>query len=64
MKKQRRKLLSVERRDIWDNPRDYCQLGYLSTDKLKHMLKHKSKKDRRLKGEIWDILRWRKHVIG
>lgn len=61
MKKQHRKWLSVERRDLWDGPRCYL-LGELPTGKLKHMLQHRSKKDRRLKGEIEDILGWRGHV--
>ena len=62
MKKQLRKYLSVERRDLWDNPKEY-NFWCVSSDKLKYMLKSKSKKDRRLKGEIMSVLKRRRHVI-
>lgn len=55
MKNSLRKYLSVERRDLWDSPKCYL-LDHLSTDKLKFMLKRKSKKDRRIKREIENIL--------
>ena len=55
MKKEHRKWLSVERRDLWDGPHDYL-FGNLSADKLKYMLKHRNKKDLRMKRSIEDIL--------
>ena len=58
MKKQLRKYISVERRDLWDGARCYL-LEFLSVDKLKHKLKHKAKKDRRMKGELMRALEWR-----
>lgn len=58
MKKQLRKYLSVERRDLWDGPRHYL-FGCLSVDKLKHMLQHITKKDRRIKSELERALEWR-----
>lgn len=68
MKNSLRKYLSVERRDLWDGPREYL-IAHLPTDKLKHMLMHRSKRDRRLKSEIDTILEyryahWRKKVRG
>ena len=58
MKKQLRKYISVERRDLWDGARNYL-LEFLSVDKLKHMLKHKAKKDRRMQSELERALEWR-----
>ena len=61
MKKERKKLLSVQRRDIWDNSKQYDFLNVSSND-LKYMLAHKSRKDRRIKSEIMFILRLRGHL--
>ena len=58
MKKELRKYLSVERRDLWDNPKTY-QFFDLSVDRLKHKLKHISNKDRRMRNELEESLRWR-----
>jgi len=58
MKNSIRKYLSRERRDLWDSPKEYI-LGHLSTDKLKFMLKHKSKRDKRIKSKIEGILEMR-----
>lgn len=55
MKKVLRKYLSVERRDLWDGPNEYLFSG-LSVDKLKYMLKHKAKKDLRIKKAIEEQL--------
>ena len=63
MKNALRKYLSIERRDIWDSPGEDCHhLGSLPTAQLKHMMKHKSRKDRRLKPEIIAILKYRGHL--
>ena len=59
MKKSKRKAKSVDIRDLWDGPKDYMQLWTLATDKLKHMLKHISRRDRKIKPYIEDILRRR-----
>jgi hypothetical protein len=61
MKNKLRKYLSVERRDLWDGPCQYL-LGFLSVDKLKHMLKHRAKKDLRMPIELKEALKWRMHV--
>jgi hypothetical protein len=61
MKNKLRKHISVERRDLWDGPRQYL-LGFLSVDKLKHMLKHRAKKDLRMRIELKEALKWRMHV--
>jgi hypothetical protein len=61
MKKERRKLLSIMRRDIWDNPRLY-DFWELSSNKLKYMLEHKSKKDRRMEPAIVPLLEQRGHL--
>ena len=58
MKKQRRKYLSVERRDLWDGSKIY-QFGHLSVDRLKHKLKHVAKKDGEIKGRLEEALKWR-----
>ena len=58
MKKELRKYLSMERRDVWDNPKDY-DFCYLSVDRLKYKLKHISKKDRRMRNELEECLRWK-----
>ena len=58
MKKQRRKYLSVERRDLWDGSKIY-QFAHLSVDRLKYKLKHVAKKDRKVKGRLEEALRWR-----
>jgi hypothetical protein len=58
MKNKLRKYISIERRDFWDGPREYL-LGRLSVDKLKHMLQHTKKKDRRIKSELERALEWR-----
>jgi len=58
MKNKLRKYLSVERRDLWDGARCYL-LEFLSVDKLKHKLKHRAKKDRRIKSELERALEWR-----
>jgi arabinogalactan endo-1,4-beta-galactosidase len=55
MKNRRRKLLSVERRDIWDSPVIY-QFWHLSVDRLKHKLKHVAKKDRKVKSKLEEAL--------
>ena len=61
MKKQLRKYLSVERRDLWNSPNEYT-FGELPSNKLKYMLKHKAKRDRRIELEIMFVLKWRGHV--
>ena len=48
MKKRKRKHISVEKRDLWDGPHDYLLYG-LPIDKLKHIQKHISKRDIRLR---------------
>ncbi len=58
MKKQLRKHLSAERRDIWDNSKFY-QFWHLSVDRLKHKLKHVAKKDRKIKNRLEEALEWR-----
>ena len=58
MKNQRRKFLSVERRDLWDNSKLY-EFCHLSVDRLKHKLAHVSKKDRKMKCKLEEALRWR-----
>lgn len=60
MKKQIKKALSVDRRDLWDGPNEYLFDG-LSSNKLKYMLKHRNRKDRRIVKTIKQILKWRKH---
>ena len=59
--KQHRKYLSVERRDLRDNSSEYNLWG-LPSNKLKHMLRHKAKKDRRIEPEIMRILKVRGHL--
>ena len=59
MKNQRRKYFSVERRDIWDSSKIY-QFCHLSVDRLKHKLKHISKKDRKMKSRLEEALIWRR----
>jgi hypothetical protein len=61
MKKGRRKLLSVQRRDLWDGPNQY-DFWNVPSNELKYMLEHKSKKDGRIKSEIMLILRLRRHL--
>ena len=58
MKKQLRKYLSVERRDLWDNSKIY-QFGGLYVDKLKHKLKHVPKKDIKMRSKLEEALSWR-----
>ena len=65
MKKSLRKYLSIERRDIWDSPGEDCHhLGRLPTARLKYMMKHRSRNDRRLNPGIIAILRERGHLPG
>ena len=61
MKNQLRKWLSIERRDLWDGPRQYL-IYHLSVDKLRHMQKHKAKKDTRMLRELKQALEWRTRV--
>lgn len=61
MKNQLRKYLSVERRDLVDSSNEY-NFWALSSNKLKHMLKHKANKDRRVEHEIMAVLKCRGHV--
>ena len=61
IKNKLRKYLSVERRDLWDNSNEYNFWG-LPSNKLKHMLKHKAKRDRRIEHEIMAVLKCRGHV--
>lgn len=61
MKKRLRKYLSCERRDLWDNSKEY-NLWNVSSNKLKYMLKHKPKKDRQIEPEIMFILKLRGHL--
>lgn len=61
MKNQLRKYLSWEHRDLWDNPNEY-NFWDLSSNKLKYMLRHKAKKDRRIEYEILRVLKYRGHV--
>ncbi|GAH25112.1 unnamed protein product [marine sediment metagenome] len=58
IKNKLRKYLSVERRDIWDSSVIY-QFWDLSVDRLKHKLKHISKKDGKMKSRLGEALRWR-----
>ena len=58
MKKALRKYLSIERRDIWDNPKVY-EFCALSVDRLKHKLKHVPKKDRIMRSRLEEALDWR-----
>lgn len=58
MNKKLRKYLSIERRDIWDNPKIY-EFGHLSVDRLKHKLKHITNKDRKVKSKLEEALKWR-----
>jgi len=58
IKKQLRKYLSVERRDIWDNPKTY-QFWSLSVDKIKYKLKHINKKDKIMKNRLEETLEWK-----
>ena len=58
MKNKLRKYLSVERRDIWDISKTY-QFCHLSVDKLKHKLRHISKKDRKMRSTLEEALGWR-----
>ena len=62
MKNKLRKYLSVNRRDLWDNPKTY-QFGYLSVDRLKHKLKHVPKKDSKMRSRLEEALMWRCHNI-
>ena len=59
MKKALRKLLSVERRDLWDGSLIY-EFYHLSVDKLKHMLRHRPKKDRKIRGRLEEALEFRR----
>lgn len=61
IKNQLRKYLSRERRDLVDNSSEY-NFWDLSSNKLKHMLKHKAKKDRRIEHEIMAVLKCRGHI--
>ena len=63
IKKQLRKYLSVERRDLWDSPKTY-QFWSLSVDKLKHKLKHINKKDIIMKNRLEEVLEWKCRKIG
>ena len=61
MKNALRKYLSVECRDLVDNSKEY-NFWSLSSNKLKHMLKHKAKRDRRIESEIMAVLKCRGHI--
>ncbi len=61
MKKERKKFLSVQRRDLWDGPDQY-DFWNMSSNDLKYMLGHKPKKDRKIKPVIMLILRLRGHL--
>lgn len=61
MKNQLRKYLSRERRDLWDISNEY-NLDTLPSNKLKYMLKHKAKRDRRIEPEIMFVLKVRGHI--
>ncbi len=58
MKKERKKHLSIERRDLWDGSTIY-EFWHLSVDKLKHKLRHVSKKDRKIKSALERALNWK-----
>ena len=58
MKKRLRKYLSRERRDILDSPNIY-EFCHLSVDRLKHKLRHISKRDRKVKSKLEEALKWR-----
>jgi len=60
MKNSLRKWDSMERRDLWDGPRQYL-LSHLPVDKLKHKLRHVSRKDRKMKPVLEQALAWRMH---
>jgi len=61
MKKQLRKYLSRERRDIWDGSKIY-EFGRLSVDKLKHKLKHIPKKDGKMRSRLEEALSGRRGI--
>ena len=58
IKNRLRKYLSVERRDLRDNPKTY-RFYRLPVDRLKHKLKHTAKKDARIKSALEEALEWR-----
>ena len=58
MKKQRRKRISVEKRDLWDNSKIY-EFCHLSVNRLKYKLKHISKKDSKMRNRLQEALKWR-----
>lgn len=58
MKKQRRKRISVEKRDLWDNSKVYW-FYRLSVDRLKYKLRHLPKKDSKMKRELLTVLEWK-----
>lgn len=59
MKKALRKLLSTERRDLWDDSRIY-EFCHLSVDRLKFKLKHRPKKDRKMRSRLEEALEFRR----
>ena len=58
MKKELRKYLSVERRDLWDGSKIY-DFRHLSVDRIKYKLKHIPKKDKMMKDYLEIALIWR-----
>ena len=62
MKKSKRKQKSVDIRDLWDGAKNYYQLWMLPIAKLKYMLNHRSRRDRKIKSYIEDILHWRRVI--
>ena len=58
MKKQHRKRISVEKRDLWDNSKIY-EFCHLSVDRLKYKLQHISKKDSKMRDRLQEALKWR-----
>lgn len=63
IKNKLRKYLSVERRDLWDNPHVYG-FYHLSVDKLKHKLKHLPKRDSKMKVILKEALEHRTKKKG
>lgn len=60
MKKSKRKQKSVDIRDLWDGPKCYHSLWVLPIAKLKYMRRHHSRRDRKMKSYIEDILERKK----
>ena len=55
IKNKLRKYLSVERRDLWDGPKTYM-FHHLPVERIKHKLKHVSKKDGKMKTLLKEAL--------